>query len=541
MKKRTRAGMLILAMVLVFTMAGCGGSGSSGGSGDKEVVFNVALNGDIIKLDPAFTYDNNTSSVVTQITEGLLHFDENNQLQPWIAESWEAVDPLTYKYTIREGVTFSDGNPVTVDDVIYSMERIKDPATGSYLNWMYDSVESIEKTGDREITVKLSKPDATWQYVPATPGGHIIEKAYCEQHKDDFGSVSGGIIGTGPFVYLENSWKSGSEITLTRSSDYWYKDATTDIQKIVFKVIPDDTTMTTAIKSGQIDFTVSTPETMLDTLKSSDAVELLPTESFGVHYYAFNTSKAPFDDVNVRKAISYAIDLPTMQSSIVKDTGSIGTPMPMSQALMTIEPDRWKEYASKVTPYEYNLDKAKEYMAKSKVPNGFSCEITVNQTASNYSKALILQEALKKLNIEASINKVSADEFYTYQFGNNMKDGKRDYDILVATWGSDFPDPSGNLNPLYLTDNIKEGGSNCAAYSNPQVDEYLLAAHKSTDNSERTDLMFKALDIITADSPYIYTDYPIYYATLSKKFTGYVMTATFSWDMCFRDVTTVSE
>ena len=108
----------------------------------------VGLQGDIVAVDPAFAYDFTANPVLTQITEGLLKFENGDTLVPNLAESWENPDPLTYIYHLRQDVTFQDGSPMTIDDVIFSMERIRNPETASYVGWMYDSVDTIEKVDD---------------------------------------------------------------------------------------------------------------------------------------------------------------------------------------------------------------------------------------------------------------------------------------------------------------------------------------------------------------------------------------------------------
>ena len=131
----------------------------------------VGLIGDVGALDPAFSYDFTTGAVVPQITEGLLRFDKEMKTQPALAESWESPDPLTYVYHIRDGVKFSDGTPMTIDDVVFSMERIRDPKTASQLGWVYANVDKITKVDDKTVKVTLSKPDALWQYgQPPQPG-----------------------------------------------------------------------------------------------------------------------------------------------------------------------------------------------------------------------------------------------------------------------------------------------------------------------------------------------------------------------------------
>jgi peptide/nickel transport system substrate-binding protein len=198
--------LLCAAAMTVTLFAGCGSSGGSTGaasssSAGSDITFTVALDSDIVKLDPAFAYDFTTNPVVNQITEGLLSFDEQNQLVPVLAKDWSMTDDKTYVYNIRDDVTFSDGTAMTMDDVLFSINRTMDDATASYLQWMFSDVDSIEKTGDWQLTVHLKEPSATWKYVFGTTAGHIISKAYYEAHKDNFGTADGGLLGTGPFVF----------------------------------------------------------------------------------------------------------------------------------------------------------------------------------------------------------------------------------------------------------------------------------------------------------------------------------------------------
>ena len=222
---------LIMAACVVMT-AGCGGNASTqtAESTDTQTVssiadrdtLNIVLADEIVSLDPAYSYDNLTNQVVNQITQGLLYFDYSGQLQPQLCSSWEAVDSTTYVYQIRDDVCFSDGSPMTMEDVLFSLNRHMDEDVASYLAWMYANVDSIEQTGDWEITVHLSVPDAAWQYAFATTAGHIISKEYYEANAEQFGQPGVGVIGTGPYVL--DSWTTGSEIKLTYNENYWDKE-----------------------------------------------------------------------------------------------------------------------------------------------------------------------------------------------------------------------------------------------------------------------------------------------------------------------------
>lgn len=530
MKRLSRVLSLLLCAVLMFSLlTACGGD--STGSSDSKDTFTIALDSDIVKLDPAFAYDFTTNPVVNHITQPLLTFDENNQLQPMLASSWEQVDDLTYVYQIRDDVTFSDGSPMTMEDVLYSLERIRDPEVASYLGWMFDNVDTIEQTGDWEMTVKLSTPDATWQYVLGTSAGHIMSKAFAEAAGDKLGTPEGGLMGTGPYKFV--SWQNGSEVVLTRNENYWNTEDPGYYDNLVFKIITEDTTRVTALQTGDVDCTVAPPESMLDVMAADENLTLTSSSGFGVTFLAFNTAKAPFDNVDVRNAIYSAIDLDSIQESLIKQAGEPSTALPSSTALFTIEPERWTEYLGKAPTHTYDVEAAKELLAKAGYADGFDCSITISDNTLRNSMALAIQEQLAQIGINVTINKVSTDEHTAYQFGDILdSNGLRDYDMIMAGWEADYPDPSGNLTPLFQGGN----SSNSAAYANDQVDALIDQQMQSNNPTERNDLMFQALDIITQDNPYIFLYYPVKNIAMNKDYTGVMWNASWIWNITFHNV-----
>lgn len=502
----------------------------------EELVFTVGLDGDIVALDPAYAYDFTTNPVINQICQGIVAFDENNQIVPKLAESWEAVDDTTYVYKIRSDVKFSDGSPMTMEDVLFSLARHKDAAVGSYLGWMFDAVESIEQTGEWELTVKLTKPSATWQYVLGTAAGQIISKAACEAAGDLFGTAEGGLIGTGPYIF--ESWKSGQEITLVKNQNYWEPGVEVAIDTLIFKVIPEDVTRITALQAKQVDCAFILPADMLDILKACDHLTVEAVETFGLTYLAMNVDMAPLNEVNVRKAIYHAIDFEAIAANIIKEAGQPGTVIPHSESLYTINPEEWEAYAASAPVYEYNVEKAKGYLAESSVPEGFSTTLITNEDSLRYSICLAIQEYLSQVNINVEILKVSSDEHTNYQMGGVLTaEGIRDYGMLIGGWESDYPDISGNLEPLYAGYNTGDGGCNAACYANEEVDALLRAQNASTDPAERNQLMFQALDIVTDEIPYINIQYPVRNIAVNNAFEGFSMTAAWTWNLDFSKIT----
>lgn len=499
---------------------------SEGGGEGGTLTF--ALPGDIIALDPAFSYDFATNPVVTQITEGLLQFDENGQLQPLLAESWEAVDPTTYVYQIRDDVNFSDGSPMTIDDVIFSMERTMDPATASYVGWMYSNVESIEATGDWEVTVKLKQPDILWRYAVGTTAGHIISKAYYEKNEANFGKPDGGVMGTGPFEYVE--WKTGSEITLKKNENYWNKSGGPYLDKVVYKMLPEGNTVVTGLKTGQVTATINLPLDLIEVVQAMDNVNIDAVDSYMSNFVAINVEREPLNDVNVRKAMNYALDKQKIMEKIVKDSGSPAKAVPVGPALWIFNSDLWEQAYEELPGYEYDIEKAKEYLAKSSVPDGFSATIMTESDTLKLNTALALQAAVKPLGINLEIEKVTTEEANTRAFGN------KDYDMMMQTWGADFPDAVGNLQPVFHSSNSVDGGSNFSKYSNAEVDKYMEEQVALTDDKERTELMIKAQKIIAEDTPWIMIDHPKQMFVANTDVDGYTMKPMWYWDSFLKDV-----
>ena len=532
---------LIMAACVVMT-AGCGGNASTqtAESTDTQTVssiadrdtLNIVLADEIVSLDPAYSYDNLTNQVVNQITQGLLYFDYSGQLQPQLCSSWEAVDSTTYVYQIRDDVCFSDGSPMTMEDVLFSLNRHMDEDVASYLAWMYANVDSIEQTGDWEITVHLSVPDAAWQYAFATTAGHIISKEYYEANAEQFGQPGVGVIGTGPYVL--DSWTTGSEIKLTYNENYWDKENVPQFKNIDFKIITDANTQATTLASGQADYMFDPPTEMLDTIREAENMNVEEVDGWTVLWMAMNCQSGPFSDVNVRKAVAYALDKDSLYEGVLTENGSYAkNGMPFSSALYGSESESWTAYAETAVDEKNDIEKAKEYLAQSAYPDGFECSLYINQDSIYNSIAVYVQSALSQIGIDVTIETKSGDEMSNIQFGST-----RDYDLAIVRWTADYPDVSGQLYPLFHSSNIAEGGGNTSCYSNPEVDALLEAEVASIDMKERTELMQQALTIIANDTPMIAFDYPYKRVAMNSELTGFEANASITWNFFAKDLKT---
>ena len=521
---------LVSAFLLIAGLIYAGGSSQRTTS--QGVTFTIALSEDIRAVDPGVAWNYVTNQVTNQITEGLVTLDVNNNIVLELARSWQQIDDLTYVYNVRDDVFFSDGTKMTMDDVLFSFERSRDPNGGTYFSDFYSDVESFSVNGWQFI-IKLRHPSAVFKYIPATGAGRIISKAYYERNKANFGTASGGIVATGPFVF--QSWTSGQEIVLKKNTGYWNKEklAANIVDTLVFRIIPEDTSRIIALQTGNVDFCMNLPMDQLDLLASDRNLNLSIASTFHQTYLAFNTQRAPMNDINVRKAISRAMNIPEFQQRIIGRAGLPGTILPFGPALFGENTAGWQAYLRAHQGYTYDLAAARRHLANSAYPNGFNCDLIVSENSLANQRALYIQEALRAININVTIRRMTGDEQDVHQMGGVLDaNGKRDYDMIIGGWEADYPDLNGNIEIIYGSGHA-DGSYNAAVYVNHEVDSLIEAQRTIIDSAKRFEIQSKMMDIIVNDVPYIVFDYSNRPSALNRKYTGVVVSL---WALPIQDV-----
>lgn len=534
LKKKMLALLMTMALCLSGVLSGCentgGNTSESGGTsgyskghvnlsdsdGDGILeggTLTVGLGGDMVMFDPAYCYDMYGLPVINQVCECLLRFtlDESGNMvtEPCLAESYDMVSPTEWYFYLRQGVKFSDGSELTVDDVVFSLERMR---TDAYAAQFYDNVDVIEATDDKTIHITLSQPDATFQYAVAHQSGFAItSKAYYEAHKDTFGDPNTGCIGTGPYAF--KSWTQGEEIVLTKNDYYWDKGAYLD--EVVFDIIPESVTRVTGLQSGDINFIMPVPIDVASTVEGLGYVNMQVKDTYGVDFIAFNCSEAPFDDVNVRQAMNYLFDSASFADNICQSIGETGYTGSIPESLWIGDKSMWQEYESSMEKYDYNIEKAKECLKKSSYPNGFEATITTDKDPVRYNAALYLQSEAEKAGVTIDIEIVSGEQLTARTF-----ESPKNYQMICNYWGSDFPDPIGLLGCLLLSKNA-EGGSNFSNYLNNDFDTLIGTQDAMTDSTQRGRVFIDALKIVDEECPWIMIDFANSTCAMSSDIEGY--------------------
>lgn len=410
------------------------------------------------------------------------------------------------------------GRRVTADDVLASIARVRDPEVAGPLAWMYDGPGAkVEKTDEKTITITLETPSALFRYVPATTAGHVIPAAAIEQYGLD---LLRNPVGTGPYKLA--NWEAGSEIALEKNINYW-QEGKPHFDRFVYKIVEEGTTRVTGFKTGEIDMFTQVPPDQVEAIMGFENADFQEVVGYTINRVDLRNDKPPFNDVNIRKAVSYAIDLAAIIENIVGVTG-------VQSRNTSVPPNMPGSASDELAPIPYDLDKAKELMAASSMPDGFPMQIhTLAPNDVYVPEAIAIQEALKEINIDVEIVQYTYADFITM-----LQAGEYEGGVLVQ-WGSDFPDAAGNLVPLYLSTNVPPQ-NNSSFYNNPEVDKLLNESEAEIDQEKRIELLKQVQRLVSEDQPAIYLEHFKWFLPMSTRLTGYSLAPLWYWDSFGRNL-----
>ena len=539
-----RGGAAAGALSFGWMLAACGGDDESAaqtgtapaetapaGGGEIDVV-NWALTGDAPAIDYAKAYDFNTNGVVTNITEPLLLMNPQGELQPNLAEEWELTEPTTMVIKLRSGVKFHDGTDMTAEDVAFSLNRHRDPDVGSFLATFHDRVKSVEASGANEVTVTFTRPDAHFQYALATMAAAVSSRAFLEANGNKVGTPSVGIVGTGPYKF--GSWTKGQEIVIDRFDDYWNTDRALKVKQFVAKILLDEATVVQALQTGEIDgiWGNNISGKGAKAVEAFDNINVSRGPSYGIHYLAMNTQKAPFDDPRVRQALSLAIDKEGLLQSTWGGLGEAGIKSPAPPALWTFEKDTFQQAYDELPSFDLDVERAKSLISDAGA-EGATGEI-LSSLPYDSEQAIAVQAAAEEIGLKLSPRKIEFTDKLSQELSGEPT---RKYTSTATQWASDIPDPAGQLFVLFHSKNLV---TNNTVYKNPQVDDLLDRQRDSIDPAERAQLLTQAQAIIVEDQPTSIFYSPDTILVMNKRLTGYDVRPLWYWDPFAADLSGAS-
>jgi peptide/nickel transport system substrate-binding protein len=470
------AALLTLPAVL----AGCGGGGgvdvggdSGGSSSGGGGVLNAAIGGEPDQLDPHKTSAYYSFEVLENVYDTLVEPDENLQVQPSLASKWTtSKDQLTWTFTIRDGVKFSDGTPLTADDVAYSYNRIIDDKLNS--SYKFASTKSIKATDPHTLVITLKSPTPN---LLASLGGFkgmgIVEKANVES-----GDIKNNPIGSGPFKVAK--WTHGDSIKLVRNDNYWGDKPA--LAGVTFTFVKDPTVALENLQGGEVQWTDNLPPQQISSLKNSSDIKVGTAPSSDYWYMALNEKRKPFDNVDVRRAIAFALDRDAIVKAAKFGNATVNeTAIPKSSAW-------YYDYA----PYTHDVAQARKLLSGAGV-HGLTMDLMVtSEYPETVTAAQVIADELKDVGITVKIRDL---DFATWL----DEEGKGNFDSFMLGW-------LGNIDPdeFYYAQHHTGGTFNFQGYSNPKVDKLLDAGKTETDQTKRKQIYDQAAKQIVDDASYIY-------------------------------------
>ncbi|MER7505466.1 ABC transporter substrate-binding protein [Nonomuraea pusilla] len=478
-------------------LAACGSTGQTpaGGSGAKAAsdVLRVALPSSIGSLDPGKEAGIMNYVVALLVQEALVGVGADGSLQPALAKSWTRKDATTYVYSLRDGVTFSDGSPLTAADVVASLELHARKGSTTAFAYAYAGVDSVKATGPAEVTITLAKPDASFAWTPS-PGTLLVSSAaFLKATGDRVGTPEGKLLGTGSYKVAE--FAPDSHVTLERNDAWWGGKA--PYRQIKIDFIPEESTRLLAMRGDSVDVALNVPAEQFDQWKAISGVRLETAGDRSLVTLAFNTSRKPWDDVHVRRAVAHAVDREGIVRSVLRGHGTVARTIP--------DPAQWGGVldAAAVTAlyqsipqYDFDLAKAKAELAQSATPQGFSDTLTYPASGPQLGRAaLTLAQNLKTIGITLDVKEVPLEQWIADL-------GKHASGVYLGWYFATTGDPAEYVNQLLHGGATGENGTNIAEYDNADVTRLLDDARKSTDDAARGKLIGEALVKAAADVPY---------------------------------------
>lgn len=448
---------------------------------------------DAVSLDPPNQWDGASSRVIQNVYETLVTHDPVTlEIVPLLATTWEiSLNRRVWTFTIRSGVKFHDGTPLTAEDVKFNFDRQmveNHPFSLGKCECFHSNfrmLDTVEVEGDK-VRFHLSRPYVPFVDLLAMSPLSIASPRAIKGDREEFWRHP---CGTGPFVFSE--WVAGEKIVLRTNTNYWQQRPYLD--SIVFRVIPNNRLRRVKLSSGSLDAMDGVNPDELEIIKRNPRLRLLTCPGLNVGYIAMNTLKPPFDKVDVRRAVNLAINREAILRYLYQ---GIGVP-----ALSPLPPNMWG-YNSNLEEIEFNPEKARELLSAAGFPEGFETSLYVLPiTADPFPTPDPVADAVIKhlADVGIKVKKLSYD-WRTYQ--EKVLSGE--HEMAMLTWTADIPDPDNFLHVLFSSENTQPGmAENIAFYRNAELDGLLRDAQESLDHGKRIQLYQQAQAVIHRDAPWI--------------------------------------
>jgi peptide/nickel transport system substrate-binding protein len=525
--RHTRAAVAAVVTAGMTAVAACSGSSSGSASppgraslgpglaavtpaGTRPVSSVVwATNRDVISLDPIFSAGYPEYTADSLMCESLLRQAPDGSLEPGLATVSDP-SPTTLVFTLRPGVTFWDGHPVTSADVVYSLDRAADPRLGGYYAGRLDRIASVTATSPVQVTVKLSQPDYWLEGELASMPGIIIEKSFVEKEGKNYGTPAGSIMCTG--AYMLRSWTPGAGVVAVPNPHYWDPSVRPLVGQITIKGVPETTSLTAGLLTGAIQGVYGVGLPTLGQLEHSGAVRVYLGPGWSSDMLEIASFKGVLGNVNVRRALSMALNRQGIIDSVYRGAAQL---------------PRWLSnpgafgYGMSVFTQAYdsspvltqNIAEARKLVQQAGDTGKTITFGTTSQQAVYAGDTAAYQAAAEAIGLKVALKSVPAQDYIDFFISPQARAG---IDAFPAVDYGDYADPAALLAAFELP-----GGSvNYDNSDDPQIVAALEQARGTANPNQRAALVAKAEKLTVQQMLWIPDVEPDTVLVLGKGLTG---------------------
>ncbi|GIP33433.1 ABC transporter substrate-binding protein [Paenibacillus sp. J2TS4] len=515
---QTMKAFLSLILAGMVLLSGCGPSSSSGGSnsdksGDgKGRPLTIGAPTEIVSMDIYSHGDHVTLQATTNMYNSLFKRQENGEIVNDLAESYQNIDDTTWEFTIKQGVTFHNGDQLTADDVKFTLERA---ATDKSLteNGTFKTIKEVKVMDDHKFQIVTNQPDPILLSVLARPGAGIYPKNYIEEKGWDY--FQQHPVGTGPFKFEE--WKRGSHISFVPFDNY-YEGPKQNWSKLTFRIVPESSTRVNELLTGGLDLIPGVTSNNWERINNSDKTKLASSISQRVAFIVPRANEgSPTADKRVREAIELAIDNKAIIDTLL---GGEATP-----TRTRVTPGNFGSNESLYDTSLYDVERAKQLLKEAGYEDGV--ELTLHSTSGRYSRDKEVAEMLVGMLAEAGI-KVNLQllEWSSYvELRNSGKIG----DLHIVWLANSYYDAH-----IMVGEHLTSTRSMTAmGYDNPELAELLTQASTNMNQEERAKQYQRAQEIVAEErmNIYLYLEHNTYGVSKSVDFTPRLDERMVAYDM----------
>ncbi|QVL36615.1 ABC transporter substrate-binding protein [Aminirod propionatiphilus] len=484
MKRAICSALFVLSL---FFPVLTGASASAAETSYKESLL-WGVNAEASSLDPATSKDTVTHMMMYQIYDALVKEapGDYNRLVPGLAESWEfSDDNKTVTFHLRKGVKFHNGDTMTADDVLFSLQRSLE---SSYSSGISGAIDHFEKVDDGTVACVLKYPYSPILDVLSNMTFAIASKRAVEEAQASGVDFARNPCGTG--AYRMVTWKSGDVLVLERFDDYYGGPAA--IKNLTYKLVPDAASGAIALEDGTLDCYYLVAATDYNYLKGLDHIAYVECPGVGLHHITFNVTQGVFADKRVRQAVAYVLN---------RDDVVLGGAEGYAVVANCLAPTSVFGYLDDFQWYGQDLEKAKALLAEAGYPDGFDVVFSMQGSPTYMKPAEVVQDQLRKIGINVTFDKMERAA-YLEDVGN-----KRNFAASLRMINATVRDADSVLTRRFHS-SMLGGGNNYSGYSNPEVDALIERARTVSDREGRLALYRKIYEILREDVPLIpiYTD-----------------------------------